>query len=104
MPARSKRVRRRGASAWRSTIACCVSNRNWAFQRNTRGTARSTTFTELESVRAMTQPSPRISPVIFPQTWELPGRPEQGPAAALDAFRQTEFVLKGDLRLLHEGM
>lgn len=50
------------------------------------------------------RPPQRISPVIFPERWELPGRPEGGASAALDAFRQSEFQLKGDLRLLHEGM
>ncbi|MHB8574088.1 MAG: hypothetical protein ACYDCQ_02030 [Dehalococcoidia bacterium] len=53
----------------------------------------------------MTQPSKqRISPVLFPEAWALPARPEQGPPAALDAARQTEFLLKSDLRLLHDGM
>ena len=50
----------------------------------------------------MPEPQQRISPVVFPQTWELPARPEQGPPAALDAHRQTEFQLRGDLRLLQE--
>jgi hypothetical protein len=50
------------------------------------------------------RPARRVSPVIFPERWELPGRPEGGPPAALDAFRQTEFQLRSDLRLLHEGM
>jgi len=49
-------------------------------------------------------PSQRVSPVVFPKTWDLPGRPDEANAAALDAFRQTEFQLKPDLRLLHEGM
>jgi hypothetical protein len=44
----------------------------------------------------------RVSPVVFPRTWDLPARPEAGPA--LDAYRQSEFVLRSDLRLLQEGM
>jgi hypothetical protein len=49
-------------------------------------------------------PAQRISPVVFPQSWELPQRPQGGAAASIDAYRQTEFVLRGDLRLLQEGM
>jgi hypothetical protein len=49
-------------------------------------------------------PAQRVSPVIFPQSWELPERPQSGGAASIDAHRQTEFVLRSDLRLLHEGM
>jgi hypothetical protein len=49
-------------------------------------------------------PSQRVSPVVFPKSWELPARPDGADPAALDAHRQTEFQLKGDLRLLHQGM
>jgi len=49
-------------------------------------------------------PTQRVSPVVFPNAWELPGRPEEANPVALDAFRQTEFQLRADLRLLHEGM
>lgn len=52
----------------------------------------------------MQEPSQRVSPVLFPEHWELPSRPESGPATSLDAFRQTEFQLRSDMRLLHEGM
>ncbi len=52
----------------------------------------------------MQEPTQRVAPVVFPERWELPIRPESGPATSLDAFRQTEFQLRGDLRLLHEGM
>lgn len=53
----------------------------------------------------MTQPpAHRIAPVIAPESWELPGRPEGASAAVQDAYRQTSFQLGGDLRLLHEGM
>ncbi len=47
---------------------------------------------------------PRLSAVIMPQHWDLPGRPEGASASLLDAHRQTSFQLAGDLRLLHEGM
>jgi hypothetical protein len=49
-------------------------------------------------------PPQRVSPIIFPQSWELPGRPEGGSPAAVDAYRQSEFTLRGDLRALHAGM
>ncbi|MBI2723790.1 MAG: hypothetical protein HYX50_01885 [Chloroflexi bacterium] len=48
-------------------------------------------------------PGQRISGIAFPQEYRLPGRPDDG-AAALDAFRQTQFVLGADLRLVEEGM
>ncbi len=50
------------------------------------------------------QPSHRVAPVIVPESWDLPGRPEGAPASAQDAYRQAQFQLGGDLRLLHEGM
>jgi len=49
-------------------------------------------------------PTQRVSPVVFPKSWALPGRPDGGNAQALDSHRQTEFQLRPDLRLLHEGM
>lgn len=51
-----------------------------------------------------TQPSHRVAPVFAPESWELPGKPEGAPPAIQDAYRQTQFALGGDLRLLHEGM
>jgi hypothetical protein len=42
--------------------------------------------------------------VVFPKSWELPSRPDDSNASALDAFRQTDFQLKPDLRLLHQAM
>lgn len=51
-----------------------------------------------------TQPSQRVSGVIFPETWDPPGRPEGASPVVQDAYRQTQFQLGGDLRLLHEGM
>jgi hypothetical protein len=55
---------------------------------------------------AETEPAPaqRVSPLLFPGSWELPERPAAGNAQVLDAFRQSEFQLRGDLRLLHDGM
>jgi hypothetical protein len=54
---------------------------------------------------SMVQPSlPRVSAVILPDAWELPGKPEGGSAVVQDAYRQTTFQLGGDLRLLAEGM
>lgn len=47
---------------------------------------------------------PRISGVVLPESWELPGKPEGAPASVQDAYRQTAFQLGGDLRLLREGM
>ena len=51
-----------------------------------------------------TQPAPRVSGVILPESWELPGKPEGASAVIQDAYRQTQFQLGADLRLLHEGM
>ncbi len=48
--------------------------------------------------------TPRVSAPVLPERWELPGRPEGAPAAVQDAYRQTQFLLGGDLRLLREGM
>lgn len=53
----------------------------------------------------MTNPElPRVSAPLLPEAWELPGRPEGGPATIHDTYRQTGFTLGPDLRLLHEGM
>jgi hypothetical protein len=48
-------------------------------------------------------PAQRASPFTFPESFELPGRPEKPPQAA-DAWRQTQFALKADLNLLSWGM
>lgn len=45
----------------------------------------------------------RVSPFSFPEAYELPDRPEK-PSAATNAWRQTQFSLKGDLSLLKRGM
>ena len=50
------------------------------------------------------QPSHRVAPVIAPDSWDLPGKPDGASAAVQDAYRQTGFSLGADLRLLHEGM
>lgn len=49
------------------------------------------------------QPPQRVAPVIFPPVWTLPARPD-APPQAVDAFRQTEFGLRPDLRLLERGL
>jgi hypothetical protein len=51
------------------------------------------------------QPAPlqRVSAIPFPDDYVLPGKPD-GPVTAQDAYRQTTFVLKDDLRLLADGM
>jgi len=53
------------------------------------------------------QPPPtpliRVSRIPFPNSYELPGKPEK-PGPAQDAFRQTGFVLGKDLALFEEGM
>lgn len=48
--------------------------------------------------------TPRMSAPILPERWDLPGRPEGAPVTVQDAYRQTQFLLGGDLRLLGEGM
>ncbi|MGI8551919.1 MAG: hypothetical protein ACR2PL_14205 [Dehalococcoidia bacterium] len=49
-------------------------------------------------------PPQRVAPVIFPERWDLPGKPEGALPSIQDAFRQTGFQLGADLRLLAEGM
>ncbi len=49
-------------------------------------------------------PPQRVSAIAAPQAYTLPGRPEAAAAAALDAYRQTQFLLGGDLELLAEAM
>jgi hypothetical protein len=51
-----------------------------------------------------TQPTHRVAPVVAPESWELPAKPDGDLAPVQDAYRQTQFQLGGDLRLLHEGM
>ncbi len=48
---------------------------------------------------------PRVSPVVAPERWDLPGKPPEGALPIVqDAYRQTGFQLADDLRLLAEGM
>jgi hypothetical protein len=50
-------------------------------------------------------PGQRVSGIEIPDTYQLPGKPdEKAPASAQDAYRQSQFVLGKDLRLLAEGM
>lgn len=50
-------------------------------------------------------PGQRVSGIAFPQSYTLPGKPDEGaPAAVHDCYRQTQFVLGGDLRLFERGM
>lgn len=50
------------------------------------------------------QSAHRVAPVVAPESWELPGRPDGASQVVQDADRQTRFQLGNDLRLLHEGM
>ena len=52
----------------------------------------------------MSSALPRVSPVIFPDRWDLPGKPDSASPLIADAYRQTQFQLGSDLRLLSEGM
>jgi hypothetical protein len=50
-------------------------------------------------------PGQRVSAAALPDDYALPGKPDDSaPAAAQDAYRQTQFVLGADLRLFAEGM
>jgi hypothetical protein len=49
-------------------------------------------------------PPQRVSPIPSPDAYVLPARPENAPAAVLDAYRQTQFLLGGDLSLFTEAM
>jgi hypothetical protein len=50
-------------------------------------------------------PGQRVSGIDFPQEYRLPAKPDASePAAVLDAYRQSQFVLGADLRLFAEGM
>ncbi len=53
----------------------------------------------------MPTPGQRVSGIDFPPAYALPGKlADTEPAAAQDAYRQTQFVLGKDLRLFAEGM
>jgi hypothetical protein len=50
-------------------------------------------------------PGQRVSGISFPETYALPGKPDASATGqAQDAYRQTQFVLGGDLRLFADGM
>jgi hypothetical protein len=50
-------------------------------------------------------PGQRVSGIDFPQSYRLPGKPDDSAStSAHDAYRQTQFVLGGDLRWFAEGM
>jgi hypothetical protein len=49
-------------------------------------------------------PPQRVAPVVLPERWMAPGKPEGATATVQDTYRQTGFQLGGDLRLLTEGM
>jgi hypothetical protein len=50
-------------------------------------------------------PGQRVSGIDVPAAYALPARPDASASPAVhDAFRQTGFVLGGDLRLFAEGM
>jgi hypothetical protein len=46
----------------------------------------------------------RVSPIHAPDSYLLPERPEGASDSVLDAFRQTQFVLGGELKLFAEAM
>ncbi len=48
-------------------------------------------------------PTQRVSAIPFPERYDLPTKPD-GAVSAQDAFRQTTFVLREDLRLFGDGM
>ena len=50
------------------------------------------------------QPLKRVSPIRVPDEYRLPGRPQDASDDALDANRQTQFLLAGDLSLFAEAM
>ncbi|MBI1886020.1 MAG: cobalamin-binding protein [Chloroflexi bacterium] len=50
------------------------------------------------------RPKLRLGPVHFPEQYDLPPRPSGAPVAALDAHRQTEFLLANDLDLFQRVM
>jgi hypothetical protein len=50
-------------------------------------------------------PAQRVSGIDIPPSYTPPGKPdESAPAAAQDAYRQSQFVLGRDLRLFADGM
>ena len=50
------------------------------------------------------RPAQRVAPMIVPDRWDPPGKPEGALPVIQDAYRQTQFQLGSDLRLLKDGM
>ena len=51
------------------------------------------------------QPAQRVSPIQSPSEYVLPGRPDSAASTAVqDAYRQTQFLIGGDLSLFAEAM
>ena len=50
------------------------------------------------------RPKLRVSLAAFPERYVLPSRPSAAPPAALDAYRQTQFLLGGDLAVFEQAM
>jgi hypothetical protein len=62
-------------------------------------------MTSADGPHALPTPGQRVSGIDFPQEYRLPPKPgENEPAAAQDAYRQTQFMLGADLKLFAEGM
>ena len=49
-------------------------------------------------------PPQRVSPIGSPDEYVLPGRPEAAASVGIDAYRQTHFLLGGDLELFAAGL
>jgi hypothetical protein len=50
-------------------------------------------------------PGQRVSGIDFPQSYAVPGKPDQAATAAShDTYRQTQFVLGNDLRIFADAM
>lgn len=52
----------------------------------------------------MSNEYPRVAPPLLIDHWDLPSKPDGASPAVADTFRQTQFQLGGDLRLLADGM
>lgn len=52
------------------------------------------------------RPAPRLKAAltVFPDRYALPPRPASGPPSALDAHRQTSFLMGGDLTVFEQAM
>jgi hypothetical protein len=52
----------------------------------------------------VTDPTQRVSAITLPERYDLPAKPEGVPLAVQDAYRETSFLLREDLRLFEEAM